>query len=60
MIEGSRVAAQMLNELDIKDPYLPEMVLNHDEMEVEPKNELQFDIPFYSVFAIDHLNWGLE
>lgn len=60
MIEGSRVARSILDNLGMGDENLVHMVLLHDEMEVDPLGKLSFDIPFFSVFAVDHLNWGIE
>lgn len=59
-IEGMKAARQKLEELGIKDEYLEDQVLLHDKQSVEPRNNPAFDIPFFSVFAVDHLNWGLE
>ena len=59
-IEGMKAARQKLEELGISDEYLEDQILLHDEMNVEPRNNPDFDIPFFSVFAVDHLNWGLE
>ena len=60
MIEGSRASSQILNELGIQDEFLVKQVLLHDELEVQARNDERFDIPFFSHFAVDHLNWGLE
>ena len=58
--EGARVTKQKLEELEIRDQYLIEQVLLHDDMEVKSRNNPAFDISFFSVFAVDHLNWGTE
>jgi len=59
-IEGMRAAQQKLSELGIKDKYLEDQILLHDKLDVEPRNNPAFDIPFFSAFAADHLVWGLE
>ncbi len=59
-IEGMKATRQKLLELGVYDDYLPQQVLDHDEMVVSPHNDPRFDIPFFSVFAVDHLNWGRE
>lgn len=41
-------------------PYLLDQVLLHDKFKVSPRDNPRFDIPFFSVFAVDHLNWGRE
>jgi hypothetical protein len=59
-IEGMKAAQQKLEELSIQDEYLEDQILLHEKLNVEPRNNPAFDIPFFSVFAVDHLNWGLE
>lgn len=59
-IEGAKAARQKFDELGIKDEYLEDQILLHDKLNVEPRNDPAFDIPFFSVFAADHLNWSLE
>lgn len=60
MIEGSLAAQQLLHEQNLADPYLAEQVRVHDDVVIEARNDPRFDIPLFSVFAVDHLNWGLE
>lgn len=59
-IEGMKAAGQVLQDLGIKDGYLEDQILQHDKLEVETRNNPAFDIPFFSVFAVDHLEWGRE
>lgn len=58
--ESALAARYVLSDLEIHDPYLEKMVLVHDQMYVEPSGIAEIDIPFYSVFAADHLEWGLN
>jgi hypothetical protein len=60
MIEGSKTTERILGELNIQDSYLPEQVLHHDDMDVNPTGNNQRDVSFYSVFAVDHFLWGTE
>lgn len=59
-VEGQKVAQEILNDLGIKDDFLPEMVLVHDDMEIESKSDPRFDLPLFCDFAVDHVHWGLE
>jgi len=59
-IEGLKETRKILSNLNIKDPYLEDQVFLHDNINVQPRNNLAFDIPFFSIFAADHLNYGLE
>lgn len=59
--EGMRAARQKLEELGIADDeLLLDQILIHDDLSVPPRGDVRFDIPYYSVFAADHLNWGKE
>jgi len=60
MIEGAHAAHQLLRELDIHDEHLIDQVRIHDDVVIPARNNPRFDIPMFSVFAVDHLNWGLE
>lgn len=59
-IEGMKATRQKLEELGIDDNYLLDQVLLHDKLKVQPRNDPRFDIPFFSVFAVDHLNYGTQ
>lgn len=59
-IEGMKAARQKFSELGLEDELLTEQVLIHDDPAIMPRNDPRFDIPMFSVFAVDHLNWGLE
>lgn len=48
----------MIDEITSSITY--DQILLHDKLNVKPRNNPAFDIPFFSVFAVDHLNWGLE
>jgi len=59
-IEGLKQTRIELRNLSIKDRYLEDQVLLHDNLEVQTRNNPAFDVPFFSVFAVDHLSWGRE
>lgn len=59
-IEGSKIAKLILKKCNIKDDYVPDIILHHDEKEFAVLNNIEFDIPFGSVFDADHFNYGLE
>jgi len=58
--EGMMATRQILKDTNIQDKYLEEQVLLHDNLNVSARNDPAFDIPYFSVFAVDHLNWGIE
>ncbi len=59
-IEGSKTAKLILNKCSIKDDFVPDIILHHDEKEFAGLNNVEFDIPFGSIFDADHFNYGLE
>lgn len=59
-LEGMKATRQKLQELGIEDSYLLDQVFLHDELKVQSRNDPRFDLPFFSVFAVDHLNWSRE
>lgn len=58
--EGKKATEQILKTLGISDRFLAEQVLLHDDLEVLPRVDPEFNIPFFTLFAADHLEWGLE
>jgi hypothetical protein len=59
-IEGSKVAKELLTRCSIKDDYIPQIIMRHDEIDLFSIGDVEFDVPFQSVFDVDHILWGLE
>lgn len=59
-IAGAKVGKQLMAQCKIEDNYIPELILRHDEMGLFSTGDIEFDVPFQSVFDADHILWGLE
>ena len=58
--EGEKTARQILTDCSLLNEKVLSVVLNHDEPDYLPGNDIELQIIYGSLFDADHFRWGLE